>query len=254
MKPYAAVSCHVERPLDDECWSRFSALQAKAPGGFRIAALLRPPDPAAAEDEGRWLERARAAAERGPLGHHTHFVSPGHARPAGPAPEHGERVRREADWMATNGLAATLFCSGGWYMDEQVAEAVAEAGYADCSATAFRPRYLDDGAPRLAAASPARIELPSGARLLELPSTHSLGMASRGLLRPSLGDRVIHVYFHDTDLGSARRRRALVATLAMLGRRRRAVDLDQLAHACAGLVPEVPFDRVYSAGNAAAGQ
>jgi len=62
------------------------------------------------------------------------------------------------------------------------------------------------------------------------------------------------VYFHDTDLGSARRRRALVATLAMLGRRRRAVDLDQLAHACAGLVPEVPFDRVYSAGNAAAGQ
>ena len=33
MKRYAVVSCHVERPLDDECWSRFSALQAKAPAG-----------------------------------------------------------------------------------------------------------------------------------------------------------------------------------------------------------------------------
>src|SRR5207245_1465282 len=73
VKPYGVVSCHVERPLDDECWSRFVAVQARRPGGFRIAALMRPPDAGAGEDEERWLARARAAAERGPLGQHTHF-------------------------------------------------------------------------------------------------------------------------------------------------------------------------------------
>ncbi|MGH2997099.1 MAG: hypothetical protein ACRDM9_12360, partial [Gaiellaceae bacterium] len=71
-KGYAAVSCHVERPLDDRAWRLFSRLQARRPGGFVIAALLRPPDAGAGEDEARWLERAREAAARGPLGHHTH--------------------------------------------------------------------------------------------------------------------------------------------------------------------------------------
>ncbi len=254
MKRYAVVSCHVERPLDDDCWSRFVALQAKAPGGFRIAALMRPPDPDAGESEERWLERARAAAGRAPLGHHTHFVSADHARPAGSGPEHAERVRRESDWMAAKGLAATLFCGGGWYMDAGVAKAVAEAGYVDCTATAFRPRYLDDAAPRGSAASPVRIALPGGSLLLELPSTHSLGMASRAVLEPSLGSRVIHVYFHDTDLLSARRRRALTATLSLLGRRRRPTDLDQLAHVSAELAPEVPFDVVFSSRTAGSGQ
>jgi hypothetical protein len=254
MNGYAVVSCHVERPLDDDCWSRFSALQDRRPGGFRIAALMRPPDSGSGEDETRWLERAREAAERGPLGHHTHFVSATHARPTRSAPEHAERVSREAEWIATNGLAATLFCSGGWYMDEEVAEAVAEAGYVDCSATSFRPRYLEDGAPRLSAAAPVRIALPSGARLLELPSTHSLGMAARASLRPSLGNRVVHVYFHDTDLRSPRRRHALTAALGALGRRRRPIDLDELAHASAEVAPETPFERVFAGGNAAPGQ
>src|SRR5947209_8138584 len=65
---YAVVSCHVERPLDDRVWQRFEALQAARPGGFRIAALMRPPDAEAGEDEARWLERARRAAELGPSG------------------------------------------------------------------------------------------------------------------------------------------------------------------------------------------
>src|SRR5688572_16767869 len=73
-KPYAVASCHVERPLDDDCWRRFSRLQERRPRGFAIAALLRPPDADAGEDAGLWLERAREAAARGPLGHHTHFV------------------------------------------------------------------------------------------------------------------------------------------------------------------------------------
>ena len=62
---YAVVSCHVERPLDDEVWARFSALQQHPPGGFRIAALVRPADPAAGEDADVWLERVRQAAELG---------------------------------------------------------------------------------------------------------------------------------------------------------------------------------------------
>ena len=78
---YAVASCHVERPLDDRVWARFSRLQAARPGGFRIAALMRPPDPETGEDETIWLERARTAAAHGPLGHHTHWTSPTHARP-----------------------------------------------------------------------------------------------------------------------------------------------------------------------------
>ena len=117
-KPYAVVSCHVERPLDDDCWQRFSRLQERRPGGFAIAALLRPPDADAGEDAELWLGRARKAASRGPLGHHTHFVGPTHARPAAGGAEHAERVRREAFWLREHGLEPRFFCGGGWYMDD----------------------------------------------------------------------------------------------------------------------------------------
>ena len=156
------------------------------PGGFPIAALMRPPDPETGEDETIWLERARTAAAHGPLGHHTHWTSPTHARPrldgGGDA---GERVRREGEWLREQGLRPTLFCGGGWYMDESVARAVAELGYADCTATSFRPPYLDDGAPRLALDAPGRLALPDGGELLELPTTHSLGMAARAAVERS---------------------------------------------------------------------
>ena len=200
-KRYAVVSCHVERPLDDGCWRRFSRLQARRPGGFAIAALLRPPDAAAGEDAELWLERAREAAARGPLGHHTHFVGPAHARPAAGGTEHAGPRPREALWLREHGLEPRLFCGGGWYIDEDVASLLAELGYADCTGTAFVPSYLDEGAPSSAADEPAWLSLPDGRRLLELPSTHSLGMAARGgtgALAP-----YVHVYFHDTDLLSA---------------------------------------------------
>src|SRR5437773_4904158 len=61
--PYAFVSCHVERPLDDAVWAAFSRFQARRAGGFAIAALIRPPE--AGEDEALWLARAREAAARG---------------------------------------------------------------------------------------------------------------------------------------------------------------------------------------------
>ena len=226
LKPVAVVSCHVERPLDDDCWAAFSTFQASRPGGFRIAALIRPPDERTGEDPRVWLERARIAAAGGPLGHHTHFVRPDHARPATQAPEHADRVRREASWLRGHGIEPRFFCGGGWYMDGSVAAVLAELGYADCTATAFRPAYLAERVPHLAAERPAWLVLADGRRLLELPSTHSLGMAARAAFG-RLPDYV-HVYFHDTDLLSRRRQTALRAALAVLGRRRAGSDLDRL--------------------------
>jgi hypothetical protein len=222
---YAVVSCHVERPLDDAVWRRFSSLQERRPGGFRIAALMRPPDPDAGEDDRFWLERAREAAARGPFGLHTHWTAPDHARPIGGDP--AGRVRREGAWLAERGLEATLFCGGGWYFEPEVAAAVAELGYADCTGTAFRPSYLDDGAFRLGASEPVWLELDAGRRLLELPTTHSIGMLARGLLGPFRGP-VVHAYFHDTDLLRPERRAALAYSLRFLAMKRTVTDLGEL--------------------------
>jgi hypothetical protein len=191
----AVVSCHVERPLDDDTWERFDRLQRRRPGGFRVIALLRPPDDAFGEDEERWLVRARAAAARGPIGLHTHWTSPTHARPTGGDP--AARVRREATWMRERGLEPIYFCGGGWYSDDAVRAAVAELGLADCTPRTGEPA---DGV---------------------LPTTHSLGALARAVLRPL--PRHVHAYFHDYDLLVPQRRYALYASLAVLGRRAAAV-------------------------------
>ena len=224
---YAVVSCHVERPLDDEVWARFTALQEKRPGGFAVAALMRPADSSAGEDELRWLDRAREAAARGPIGHHTHWTAPDHARPTND--NTGARVRTESARMGELGLAPTLFCGGGWYTDADVAEACAELGYVDCTLRAARPPYLAPGERWASLPSPARVQLPSGQLLRAIPTTHSLGDLGRALIRRQPLPGVVHVYFHDTDLLD-RRRRAMIGTLLpLLSRRARATDLDALA-------------------------
>ena len=232
----AVVSCHVERVTDDDVWSRFHALLRERPAGFAITPLLRPPHEG--EDAARWLARAREAAELAPIGHHTHFAAPDHARPR--APDDTGRVRREAEWLRAEGLRPSFFCGGGWYSDADVVETVAGYGYVDCTATAFRPTYLASGAPRLDLGRPARLVLPSGRRLLELPSTHSLGMLARALPRP-FATPLVHVYFHDTDLLDARRRAALRSALRVLALRRRPIDLAAAAHAAED-APELPFE------------
>jgi hypothetical protein len=237
---YAVVSCHVERPLDDEVWSRFAALQARRPGGFAIAALARPP--AEGEDESVWVQRARQAAARGPFGLHTHWTAPDHARPTTGNP--AALVREQALWLREAGVEARLFCGGGWYLDEAVAETLAELGYADCTATAFRPGYLAAGAEHLRLEQPAWIELSGGRRLLELPSTHSIGMLARAVLTRDLPD-VVHAYFHDTDLLDRRRSAALRVALALLGRRRTRTDLEELQ---LGLRPEKTMSFANSLG------
>jgi hypothetical protein len=118
-------------------------------------------------------------------------------------------------------------------MDEGVARVLAELGYADCTATSFRPRYLAPGAARLSVSEPATLRL-NGATLVELPATHSIGMAARSTLGRL--PRYVHVYFHDTDLLSPRRRLALEAALAVLGRRCTRGRLDELT-----AEPEIDF-------------
>jgi hypothetical protein len=241
---YAVVSCHVERPLDDAVWARFAELQRLRPGGFAIAAMIRPPDESSGEDPAAWLERARDAAERAPLGHHTHWTAPDHARPTGNG-DPASRVRGEGEWLRTRGIRATLFCGGGWYADAGVAQACAELGYVDCTATAYRPTYLSADAPRLHLEAPARIALPSGSELLEVPSTHSVGMLGREVLLPgALQAEVVHVHFHDTDLVDGKRRQAVVWGLRALARRRRPTDLDALSGAVGVSVPTVALAEV----------
>jgi hypothetical protein len=232
---YAVVSCHVERPLDNRAWERFARLQAR----FPIAALIRPPDEAAGEDPKLWLERARLAAARGSLGHHTHWGGPSQARPTGGEP--AERVRREGEWLREQGLTPTLFCGGGWYLDAEVASATAELGYADCTATAFRPGYLERGAPRLAAQAPCRLALPGGGELLELPTTHSLGMLARSICGRL--PAYVHVYFHDTDLLDGMRAAALGTCLRALALRYGRRDLEELARQMRAL--ELPVNRAF---------
>jgi hypothetical protein len=219
---YAVVSCHVERPLDDEVWRRYRALLARRPGGFRIVSLMRPP--AAGEDPERFCERAREAERLGPLGHHTHWTSPTHARPSGGDP--AAAVRREGAWLREHGIAPRFFCGGGWYTDAEVMAAVADLGYADCTATAWRPSYLDPGAARASLTAPAWVRLRDGRTVLELPTTHSLGALARALPRGL--PAVVHVHFHDYELLERRRAAALSAALVLLALRRVPVGLGLL--------------------------
>lgn len=247
LERYAVVSCHVERPLDDAVWARFVALLRRRPGGFAIAALMRPADAAFGEDETVWLERAREAGSLGPLGHHTHWTAPDHARPTTfvtdrhKAPD--ERVRDEARLLQAAGVVPTLFCGGGWYTDLEVAEACAELGYVDCTPRAHRPPYLPPHEKWASLAAPATVELASGSALRAIPTTHSLGDLARALMRRTLPE-LVHVYFHDTDLLDARRRALLLASLPILARRAQASDLDTLAAQLLPAAPRVAWDDV----------
>jgi hypothetical protein len=239
---YVVASCHVERPLDDRVWASFATLQERRPGGIAVAALMRPPAEEFGEtDVDLWVERAREAAARGPLGHHTHWTSPTHARPTG-AGDPGERVAREGAWLQERGLAPTLFCGGGWFTDVSVASACARLGYADCTPRATRPPYLPDGAPWAELTGPAVVELPGGDELLALPTTHSAGDGCRAALGRRLPTRA-HLYFHDTDLVDRRRRIVVEAALRALGSRLRGGTLDEEAARSEGL-PRVDWSSV----------
>ena len=160
------MSCHVERPLDDRRWAAFSALQAARPGGFEIAALMRPP--AEGESESLWLARARIAAARRaarpphalgrPRAGAADRRRPGRARPRA-------RPRGSASTASSRGSSAAA--AGTW--TRRVAAALAELGYVDCTATAFRPvvprgRRAAALARRAGRAAPRRLRRCSSCR------------------------------------------------------------------------------------------
>jgi hypothetical protein len=236
LQRYAVVSCHVERPLDDAVWAAFERLLERRPAGFLVTPLLRPPHEAAGEDEELWLQRARRVAELAPLGHHTHWGGPTQARPTADV-DASTIVRDEIGWLRARELAPRWFCGGGWYLDAPVAETLAEFDYVDCSATTFKQSYLADGAPRLQLSGPRRVTLPSGASLLELPATHSLGMLARDLVRLR---GFVHVHFHDWELVDRRRSFALQAVLRALRLRRKPLGIDQLTKIAAN-APEIAW-------------
>src|SRR5687767_5073594 len=156
---------------------------------------MRPADAAYGEDEASWIELAKAAAALGPVGHHTHWTAPDHARPTSDST--GPRVLDEGGRIYEHGVRPTLFCGGGWYTDGEVSEACSQLGYVDCTPRARRPPYLSRGQRWASLAAPAVIELPSGRELRSIPTTHSLGDLARALPRRTLPD-VVHLYFHDT--------------------------------------------------------
>lgn len=230
------MSCHVERPLDDAVWRAYARLASSRPAGFAVAALLRPPDEGAGEAWEPFVARAAEATGWGPVGHHTHWTSPSHARPGpGVVEEPGARVRREAAALAAHGVEARLFCGGGWYTDASVAAACAELGYVDLTPRRRVPPYLGPDAPCAVLDAPALLDLPCGRVLRALPTTHTVGDALRAAARPGgLPDPVVHVYFHDTDLVDARRRRALSLALRLLALRRRPASLGDAEALLAG--------------------
>jgi hypothetical protein len=234
LERYAVVSCHVEQPLDDAVWRAFERLLERRPAGFVVTPFMRPP--AAGEDEELWLQRARRAAELAPLAHHTHWGGPTQARPI----DDGAAalvVGGEAEWLRARGLSPRFFCGGGWYLDAPVAEALAGFDYVDCTATTFRQSYLADDAPRLQLDGPRRVVLPSGATLLELPATHSLGSLARGLHRLR---GLVHLHFHDWELVDRKRGLALEAVLHVLRLRRRPLTVEELSRRAAE-APETPW-------------
>jgi len=206
----AVASCHVERILDDAAWARLSSLLRRRPGGFRVAALVRPPDDG--EPEAPWLERVRSLDV--PFGLHTHWTSPSHARPTGGDP--AERVRRDVGWLHAHGLAPRYFSGGGWYTDEDVLRVVADAGLVDLTATTFPLPY---GGGRVVAGPEPGL----------LPATHTIGMLARSARLPDY----VHVYFHDTDLLDRKRALALAVALRHVALRRPVRDLDELSRASA---------------------
>ena len=146
--------------------------------------------------------------------------------------------------MRESGIAPTLFCGGGWYSDVEVAEACAELGYVDCTPRASRPPYLGAGERWASLSEPARVELPSG-RELAVDPDDPLARRPRARTRADGNcQRLVHVYFHDTDLLDRRRRALLHAGLRVLARRADVLDLDTLAASALTDAPRIAWDDV----------
>ena len=239
---YAVVSCHVERPLDDRVWAAFAALQERRPGGFAIAALLRPPD---AEAGRRTTSSGSSVRARPRRAAHSGTTRTGRARRT-----HDRRVETRrgvcaarAPGCAERGVAPTLFCGGGWYTDRAVAAACATLGLRRLHAATSPARRTSKTGRWAELASPAWIGL--GRAASSAPSRRRTASATwRARSSARACRRRVHTYFHDTDLVDRRRRVADRGVLTMLGRRRPATDLDVVAASAREQAPLVAWAEV----------
>ena len=203
------------------------ACSRRRPGGFPIASLMRPP----ADGRGRGaLRRARPRGGGARPVRAPHALDVADRTRARPAASPASAVLREGRWLREQGLEPRFFCGGGWYTDADVMAAVAELGYADCTATAWRPAYLPPGAPRAAldaaGVGPAR-RRPPRARAAD----DALARRGGARARAARCRRVVHVHFHDYELldaqAAARRSRStLAAARAAAARRSSSDELD----------------------------
>ena len=205
---YAVVSCHVERPLDDAVWAAFADLQRRRPGGFAVAALMRPPDAEAGEhDEELWL------AAR-PRGRRPRAARPPHALHE-PDPRTPDRRRHRAHGC---GARARGCATAGWRRRSSAAAAGTPIATSPRHARSSGTSTARRGRPGPATCSATR----RGRSSRRLPSSTSTASRCRSCRRPTARatsrgrwrgpgcpDRV-HAYFHDTDLLDSRRRTLIV--------------------------------------------
>ena len=177
----ATRSCRVtsKGPSTTRSGSGIARCCERRPGGLRD----RVADAAACSRRGCGA-RSSSARARPPHSARSATTSTGPRRPtrARRAAIPAAAVRREGAWLREQGLEPRFFCGGGWYTD---------AGR-DGGRRRSRLRRLHGD--RVAAVVPARrerrragldqpawVRLDDGRRVLELPTTHSLGAAASSL-------------------------------------------------------------------------
>ena len=92
------------------------------------------------------LARACAgAADRGPLGHHTHWTAPDHARPDGDGDPGDAGAAGGRRWLRAEGVGRDALLRRRLVFGLAVAEACAALGYVDCTPRSHRPPHLEGG-------------------------------------------------------------------------------------------------------------
>ena len=221
---YAVVSCHVERPLDNDVWAAFERLLRRRPAGFTVTALIRPPDTRSGEDQALWLERARRADELGPLGHHTHWGGPTQARPAGDA-DAAELVRTKLNGFVPKGSVRSTSAAAAGISTRPSQRRWRPSG----TSTAARRRSdrATSRTTRRGCSSTARVRCSCrAARCCASCRPRTRSACSRAVFATLRGP--VHLHFHDWELLDRRRALALEVVLRALRLRRRPIDADEL--------------------------
>ena len=157
----ATVSCHVERPLDDRTLGRVLGVPGPPAGRLRDRGADAP---------ARRRTRARRSGSpaRGspPRAGRSATTRTGaganQARPVGRRPGRARPAeRRPGCASAGSSRSSSAAAAGTWTRASPPRSP--SSGYADCTATAFRPDYLAADAPRLELAEPAWLRVGDAA-------------------------------------------------------------------------------------------